>query len=360
MDKFSLVDFLVEIPEGKTPIVLQLSDPQIVDSSQDEQGRLQPGEAPYWAKGKQEARCYGYIREMIENTKPDFILIAGDVVYGAFDHDGTCLQSFVEFMETFEIPWAPVLGNHETESRMGVDWQCAQFEKTKYCLFKQRSFTGNGNYSVGVKQGENLLHAFYMMDSNSGCPSENSLVNGHSKHPAGFGEDQIAWYTESIQAIKSVSPTTGITFTFHIPIYAFEKAYAKYGYVRSDSTSCPIDIDQRAERSAADFGYILHPFGVWDTDERVWNGLKSLGVECICVGHDHEVCASVVYEGVRLQFGLKSSTYDSNLYETPSGERVMSWSPAGKPIIGGTVMELSSNGSIAKAYHYYCKNVQFE
>ncbi|MBQ8296056.1 MAG: metallophosphoesterase [Clostridia bacterium] len=355
------IDFLVEIPENKTPVILQLSDPQILDPSQAAQGRLSKDECTYWEKDKKEERCFAFIRETIENTAPDLILIAGDVTYGEFDHDGSALQAFIEFMDSFEIPWAPVLGNHETESGMGADWQCAQLEKSKHCLFKQRTLTGNGNYTVGIKQGETLSRVFYMLDSNAGNPSAHSLANGHSQHPAGFGEDQIAWYTGHIQTLKKNYPQTKISFVFHIAISAFEKAYEKYGYESEVAACCPIDIDRCAEKADGDFGYILHPFDVWDKEETVWKGLKELGVDCICVGHDHEVCASVVYEGVRFQFGLKSSTYDSNLYQTATGELVKSWTPAGTPIVGGTVMELSlMDGSIEKAYHYYCKKVRFE
>jgi hypothetical protein len=86
-----------------------------------------------------------------------------------------------------------------------------------------------------------------------------------------------------------------------------------------------------------------------------------LGVDSVLVGHDHELCASVVYEGVRLQFGLKSTTYDSNIYIDENGKLKKSWVPAGTPMIGGTVMELTPcDGTIERAYHYYCKNVEFE
>lgn len=355
MSAFDKVDFTVEIPVGKTPVVLQLSDPQVLDADQSARGRLSAGELAYWRADKLEERCFGFIRETVENTRPDLILIAGDITYGEFDRNGEPLKKFIAFMESFQIPWAPVLGNHETESEMGADWQCAQFENAKYCLFKQRKLTGNGNYSVGIKQGDKLLRAFYMVDSNGGRPSETSIANGHSDAPVGFGEDQIAWYTESIRALHDCSKETKVGFVFHIPLAVFKKAYAKYGY---DGTreSCPIEI----ANDNGDFGYILHPFGVWDEDETVWKGLKALGVDCVCVGHDHEVCASVVYEGVRLQFGLKSSTYDSNIYRTAEGVCVMSWTPCGTPIVGGTVMELSLDGGIEKAYHYYCKKVGFE
>ena len=87
----------------------------------------------------------------------------------------------------------------------------------------------------------------------------------------------------------------------------------------------------------------------------------SLGVDSILVGHDHEVSASVIFEGIRCQFGLKSTTYDSNIYVDENGKPVKSWVPAGTPMIGGTAMELSPfDGKMEKVYHYYCKNVEFE
>jgi len=356
-----MVDFVVEVPKGKNPVVLQLSDPQMLDASQAVSGRLSEGEDTYWAKDRKEERCFKYIREIVGNTSPDLIIIAGDIVYGEFDHDGSALTSFIEFMDSFRIPWAPVLGNHETESRMGADWQCEQLQKAKYCLFKQRTLTGNGNYTVGIMQDGKLIRVFYMMDSNSGHPSEASLANGHSKHQAGFSKDQIAWYTEGITDLQKSSPSTKITFVFHIAIHAFEKAYKKYGYVRDRASGVfPIIIDE-ADKQSGDFGIIMYPIDCWDWDDAVWQSFKKLGVDSVCVGHDHEISASVVYDGIRCQFGLKSSTYDSNIYVNSDGMLVKSWIPAGKPMIGGTVMKLTPcDGAIEKAYHYYCKNVVFE
>ena len=92
-----MVDFIIEIPKGRKPVVLQLSDPQIIDSSQAVAGRLSKGEDTYWAKDKKEERCFKYIRETVNNVSPDLILIAGDIVYGEFDHDGSGLVSFIEF-----------------------------------------------------------------------------------------------------------------------------------------------------------------------------------------------------------------------------------------------------------------------
>jgi len=356
-----MVDFIVEVPDGRKPVILQLSDPQILDSSQAVPGRLSEGQIRYWEKDNKEERCYKYIREIVQNTSPDLIVIAGDIVYGEFDHDGSALTEFVEFMDSFCIPWAPVLGNHETQSRMGADWQCEKLEKAKHCLFKQRTLTGNGNYTVGIRQSGELIRVFYMMDTNAGAPSEKSIANGHSRHSAGFAEDQIEWYTNSIKELNILSPKTKISFVFHIALAAFEKAYEKYGYIRDKAANVfPINID-KIDDSGTDFGIILYPIACWDGDYTVWNSFKALGVDSVFVGHDHEICASVVLDGIRCQFGLKSSTYDSNIYINANSKPVKSWTPAGTPVIGGSVIELiPGDGTIGKAYHYYCKDVVFE
>ena len=70
------------------------------------------------------------------------------MIYGEFDDQGTSFELFCDFMDSFGIPWAPVYGNHDNESRKGIDWQNARFEAAPYCLFKKGSTTGNGNYSV--------------------------------------------------------------------------------------------------------------------------------------------------------------------------------------------------------------------
>ncbi len=353
-------DFTIEIPLGKKPVILQLSDPQIIDPTQSAPPRMDEFGLAYWHPTKIEKRCFSIIRETVEKVKPDLITIAGDLIYGEFCLDGKPLVALVEFMESLGIPWAPVLGNHETESPVGIDWICARLENAKNCLFKQRTLTGNSNFTVGIKQGDKLLRVFYFVDSNLGAPTPQSLANGHTRREVGFADDQIEWYTNDVKALKTAYPDSKISFTFHVPINAFAKAYEKYGYSSTDASVFPIDIDSAPNKAQGDFGYINAKFNTWDGSDRIWQALKNLGVDNICVGHDHEVLASVVYEGVRLQFGLKSSTYDSNLYKNADGKLVRSYLANGCPVVGGTVMELSPDGAIDKAYNYYCQNLTFE
>ncbi len=341
-----LVDFAVEVEEGKDPVVLQISDPQFSD----------------W--GTPDSYCYNYLQETIDETQPDLILVTGDIVYGKFDEDGQFLLDYIEFMESFQIPWAPIFGNHENECILGVDWQCEQLENAEYCLFEQRSLTGNGNYSVGLLQGNKLLRVFYMLDSN-GCdapsPASVSSVNG-IKTTAGFAQDQIDWYTASITALKTFAPKVKISFTYHIQQAVFEDAIEKYSDAFEASSSAPnilLNIDGLETESMTDFGCIgKQTEKLWDTDYSVWNGMKALGVDSVFIGHQHTNSFSIVYEGVRLQFGQKSSMYDSFNWVLPDGT-IQSGSMETKPdegnsLVGGTVIPVSAeDGSIGKGYIYY-------
>ena len=269
MNVFELIDFTVSVPEGREPIILQLTDPQVIDSSKSRtEDRLGSTHKDYWAADKKEERCYGYLREIITNTSPDLIIITGDIIYGEFDDDGDNMIEFVKFMESFNIPWAPVFGNHDNESKMGADWQSEQFENAENCLFLQRELTGNGNYTVGIEQGGELKRVFFMLDSNGcGNVSAESLANGHTVSYAGFGKDQIDWYTDTAKKITDVSPKTRFSAAWHIQPNVFLDALALYD---TDGTA-KVFIDYVENRHDGDFGYIGAKLkGEWDIDKSVF------------------------------------------------------------------------------------------
>jgi hypothetical protein len=75
------------------------------------------------------------------------------------------------------------------------------------------------------------------------------------------------------------------------------------------------------------------------------------------VGHEHANSASVVWGGIRFQYGQKSSTYDrANYVNLQTGAVTTSYSEAGTPLIGGTVWHLDDDGSILAPYIYLCEN----
>lgn len=354
-DALALVDFIVEVKGGKEPTILHLSDPQIIDSTQCRtSGRLAADAKAYWAPDKINERLYDPLTKTIQATKPDLILITGDLVYGEFDDNGKNFQSLIAKMESFGIPWAPVFGNHDNESAMGVDWQCEQLTNAKHCLFKQRELTGNGNYTVGIKQNGALKRVFFMMDSNGCDAHENSLKNGHTTSKVGFGQDQIDWSMGLANEIRQASPSTKLSFAFHIQIMAFKNAYAKYGFKNSGTINNPINIDKLSNKANGDFGYIGRDLKtVWDQSNALYKRMKEVGVDSILVGHEHCNSASVVYEGIRFQFAQKIGTYDRANYIRNDGSIYGAYRGEDTPLSGGTVMKMSENdGSFSDAYIY--------
>ena len=344
LDYSDYVDFVVEVEEGRNARVLQLTDPQLIDNTQAEPGAV----SSIYSPDKTEEYCYRYIRQVVERYDPDLILMTGDIVYGQFDNNGSMLTELIEFMEGFDIPWAPVFGNHDNESKMGADWQCEQFENAENCLFLKRELTGNGNYSVGIVQGDKLQRVFFMMDSN-GCElaSAESVANGQTKTNPGFGSDQIDWYMQEAKEIKEVSPKTKFSFAFHIQIDAFRYAYEKYGtYDENNFEAFDLESNETA-LNGGDFGYMGRDMkGAWDKNNIVWDSFMEIGVDSIFVGHEHCNSASIIVDGVRLQFGQKSSQYD-RFNKWLNGQIVGSYDHEGDPIMGGTKISLSkTNGAI--------------
>ncbi len=353
-----LVDFIVPIESGKDPVVLQLSDTQTCN----------------W--GDLNKMCNDYVRETVKATKPDLIILTGDIVYGRFDPNGALLKNLIKCMEELKIPWAPVFGNHDNESLMGVDWQCQQLEAAEYCLFKQGDVTGNGNYTVGLEQDGKLLRVFYMMDSN-GCGEPMCDSNGVQTIPAigtnvvktsaGFGSDQVTWFIDSAKYIRQIDESVKLSMAYHIQSSIFNSAFKKYeeydGRVESGSSSVlenPLNLDTLETADETDFGYLGRTMkGPWTNASLSIANLQSYGVDSIFVGHEHCNSASIVYEGIRFQYGQKSSMYDR--YNTVSADGTIFGGytadhPAGaKELIGGTVIPVSSvDGSIGTGYIYYC------
>jgi hypothetical protein len=354
-DVMDIVDFTVDVPEGREPVVLHITDMQIIDASQERNAdRLGSTADEYWGKDKKNDRCYNYLREIITETNPDLIIITGDLVYGEFDDSGESFTELIEFMEGFDIPWAPVFGNHDNESKKGADWQCKQLENAENCLFLQRTLTGNGNYTVGIKQGDKLTRVFFMMDSNGcGAASEESIANRHTKTGVGFGKDQIDWYTSIAQNITRLSPKTKLSMAFHIQLSVFGDAFAQY----STDGKTQVHIDQIDNKNEGDFGFIGAAMkGPWDSDKSIFNGLKELGFDSIFVGHEHANSASIVYDDIRLQYGMKCSAYDRLNYIASNGSIESSYYSTNTPWIGGTVMKLDASGAIGDAYIYYCED----
>lgn len=137
------------------------------------------------------------------------------------------------------------------------------------------------------------------------------------------------------------------------------EAYGKYGDLGDGSSLMenPINFDTLEGVEDGDFGYLGRGMKApWDADYRIITSMKQLGIDSIFCGHEHCNSVSVVYEGIRFQYGQKSSTYDRYNAVDADGNIIGSYGTAGTtPLIGGTAFSLSqTDGAIMNPYIYLC------
>lgn len=299
--------------------LLQLTDTQMIDASQRRTPeRLRPDEIAAWDAANMDAQCGSHIRSVIAQSRPDLIFLTGDITYGSFDDTGSSLVWFCRLMEEFGIPWAPVFGNHDNESRRGVDWQCAQFEKRAHCLFVRGNVTGNGNYTVGIAAGDELIRVLHMTDS-CGC---RGAEGPGVKHTPGIYPDQAARIAAASARIEAAEGRrVPAFFACHIPTAEFRRAEEEKGYCTADRQQYSVGVDFPAQDG--DFGSKLEFYSPIQTDERFLSMLKACAVDGVFFGHCHRISASILWEGIRWTFGLKTGQYDYHLPGMNGGTLVM-------------------------------------
>ncbi len=325
-------DFILNAEAGKPYKILQLTDMQVIDAAQQRRpDRLSPPEVEKWLTEKAAQNCFDPITRLVREVKPDLILITGDIVYGEFDDSGESLNRFLAFMGALDTPWAPVFGNHDNESKIGVAEQCRRYAAAKNCLFRRGDVTGNSNYTLGIREGDRLVRVLYMADSN-GCGncSDPAVRRSH-----GFGEDQLEWIRDTAAALKAPG-----FFCCHIPTADAVDAFVECGYQSAETPENPTPFvigETVPAHHPEDFGYKNERIVERGCTQRLAPLFRECGIDGAFYGHFHKINTSILYEGIRYTFGTKTGTYD---YHTP-----------GK--LGGTLITLEADRSRFTVEHLY-------
>jgi len=314
-------DFVMEVEAGREIKILQLTDIQIIDSSQQRyDGRLHSWSIETWAPDKLESVAFKYMREAVSAVNPDLIVLSGDNVYGEFDDSGAMLTKLIAEMESYGIPWTLTFGNHDNETYMGVEWTCDQYANAEHCMFTRGDLDraeGNGNFNIAIMQGGELSLVVWLMDSN-GHTYADKQENMYRDY--GLLDGQLNWFEEENIKIKEFcggkSPAS-IGF-FHHPMRAFGDGLTAYGYESAKNAFMasngdwgvfkPVTIP--ANENGDSGAMNLDAGGFIDGTYEFHNLLVKYGCKGWFFGHDHRNNASVMHEGVRYTYGLKASKYD--------------------------------------------------
>ncbi|MGD9901619.1 MAG: metallophosphoesterase [Spirochaetales bacterium] len=104
------------------------------------------------------------ITQMVAEKQPDLITLTGDNVTGPLNYQA--LHQLINLLDSFEIPWAPVMGNHDNDGSGDYNFVADEFAKSEYCIFNRGpNNLGVGNYVITIMENSNIIEALIMMDS---------------------------------------------------------------------------------------------------------------------------------------------------------------------------------------------------
>ena len=269
------------------------------------------------------------IAELIEKTEPDLITLTGDNAWGTVAY-----IRLIEQVDSYGIPWAPIMGNHDGQCCISEFWAAYLLYKADNCLFEfGPENMGYGNYIINITENGKIIHTLFMVDTHNGAEfilEDGSTISGYDH----LWDNQIEWYKWAINGISEIEGRTVESSVFmHIPVCEYNEAWAK-AYGSSETGTI----------SSALAPYAMGISGESVSSSPVNNGFfdvcKELGsTKNMFAGHDHVNNFQIYHEGIRLNYVLKTGY---GAYYTEG-------------LTGGTVIEINSDGA-AYAEHVFMSN----
>ncbi|MDD3713086.1 MAG: metallophosphoesterase, partial [Candidatus Izemoplasmatales bacterium] len=183
--------------------ILQLTDIHLMNESTDEE-------------------TYVLIRNVINETHPDFIIITGDIT---MTYDGQrLLENLRDFLDSFHVFWSFVFGNHDHESILSLDKQADILMEGKYCLFEKGNalVKGCGNHYLRIDKNDNLVALLGMLDSHN---YRIDKIDGKDVWSYDYlDQSQIDDSIRTIESLKKETESFSSLFFFHIPLVDFKTA----------------------------------------------------------------------------------------------------------------------------------------
>ena len=271
-------------------------------------------------------RANNMIASLIEKTQPDLITLTGDNAWGTVAY-----MELINYIDSFGIPWAPVMGNHDGQGCVSEFWAAELFTQAENCLFQfGPENMGYGNYILNVTENGEIIHTLFMMDTHANRDytlDDGTVLENEYDH---LWPLQMNWYKWAVNGIaQQEGKVIESTCFMHIPVYEFKTAWEKSWDAENDCY-----YPEYAETSFGRNNEVCCPAPVNNGFFDLCKELDS--TKNIIVGHDHVNSSSIVYEGIRLTYGLK-------LGEGCYFEEGMT---------GGTTLTINSQGNVTTEHHY--------
>jgi hypothetical protein len=289
------------------------------------------------------------IKRLIDYKKPDLITLTGDQSESTFQWQP--LKDMCAYIDSFGIPWAPVFGNHDGEgflfpSRNGI---ADLYMSYKNCVFRKGPANFGdiynpcvGNYVITILEGNEVVQALFMMDSNA-----YHFVNLFTR--AGYDvihDKQIQWYEWAVKGLNAIKgATVPSQLFFHIPLPEVEAAFKQYdtGYADMDNREFVGPLNSAAIYpnttvttngvAALPTVYRKDEFGYGYKNTGFFDVIKRLGSsKFIYNGHDHTNNFSLQLDGVTFTYCVKTGDGSYKNQERTGGTFVILGADKAAPV----------------------------
>lgn len=330
-------------------------------------------------------RTYELVRQLVKETNPSIVTFTGDNTW--LKNSKKAVKRFVKEIDNicieFDVPWAPILGNHDAESDVDGNWIFDEYLQAQNIIFNYKenanrskdlakgpmNISGVGNYVINVKSANDskIFHSMIMMDTHSlgsystidsvnigsekinltglneseklklnewitkdgyiFAPSEDENNNGYTVVGTGYDyikENQIHWYEYMVKGLaESTGAPVESSLFIHIPLPEYNMATKIYEPINDGFTK-----DENGN-----FGMLREPICSPYYNSGMFEKIIELNsTKNVICGHEHKNNFSVLYRGIRLTYATK----------TGDGH---DWVEDGS-VCGGTVLEFDETDKL--------------
>lgn len=263
----------------------------------------------------EDTRALGIMNGVIQATKPDCIVLTGDLVCSRAHitwsrNNLNSIKIITTMLENIGIPYVVTFGNHDVEPKSTHSKRelCEFLCEQEHCLMVQykaaESITGFSNYPLKLRNMDDSLNSIlYMIDSNE------YLKAGKKGGYDYIHDDQVEWYASEVKRYQAEAGRNVPSFIFtHIPLQEYVMAWEAVTNAEKEAVYYYGSRDEKVSCSR-------HESKLFDT---VLELGSTKGIFC---GHDHLNDFSVEYKGIRLTYGqgIDCILYAKNLAEHKGG-----------------------------------------
>lgn len=281
--------------EDGTFVIVQFSDMEFIDAEDSDP------ETPLL-----DSMTKAAMERIISLEQPDLVVFNGDLTASARSKDPLqSLRSSVAVAEEKRMPWAAVLGNHDSEGSLPRKRMHEEQLLHSYCVAKEdpMGVSGAGNYVLTIddEAGKPAASLFFL---DSGDYSQMEAVPGYDW----IRRDQIEWYVSESRQLAEQNegtPLPALAF-FHIPLPEYAEVWK--------TNVCEGHCDEDVSSPQINSGFFAAMLEMGDV----------IGA---FVGHDHanDFCGTL--HGIRLCYGRSTRyvSYEDGVRKDkfPTGARVI-------------------------------------